>query len=380
MEVGDMSSGANPQTTQQQQTSNSSQNTTSTSAPNPFVQPFLQRGVQDLVDYYNANPTAPGYYPNSTIAPASAASQAAQGALMTRGAEGSVFMPAANNLVEDTLTGKYLDINNNPYFQRALAAGFAPQTENFNNSILPNLRSQFEGSGRNLGGADMATAQTAAKNLDQTQANASATAANNAYGMERGLQSTALGMLPALQNMDYQNIAAMAQAGASTDAANQAAIDAAVGRYNANAMAQPNYISDFLARIGAGYPGGQTTGTGTSTSSGTSYGTVTPASNPTASGIGAGLGALGTIAQFLPFIPGIGPSDVRLKKNVRGPIGRTNSGHNLYSYEWLGSDKPEIGLLAQEVERTDPDAVVTHPSGYKMVNYSRALAAPGGLM
>src|SRR5260370_3065053 len=245
---------------------------------------------------------------------------------MARGAQGSVFMPVANNLVEDTLAGKYLDINNNPYFQKARAAGFGPQTENFNNRSLLNLRSQFEGSGRNLGGDDMGTAQTAVKNLDQTQANASETAANNAYGMERGMQTTALGMLPTLQNMDYQNIAAMREAGATSDAANQAAIDAAVGRYNANAMAQPNYISDFLARIGAGYPGGQTTGTGTTASSsyGTSYGSMTPASNPTASRIGAALGRAGPAPPFLPFFL---PSDVRLEKKIN-TIGERDTGHN----------------------------------------------------
>src|SRR5260370_20319037 len=177
---------------------------------------------------------------------------------MARGAQGSVFMPVANNLVEDTLAGKYLDINNNPYFQKARAAGFGPQTENFNNRSLLNLRSQFEGSGRNLGGADMGTAQTAVKNLDQTQANASATAANNAYGMERGMQTTALGMLPTLQNMDYQNIAAMREAGATTGAANQACIDAPVSPYNANAMAPPYYVREFLDPIAPGLPAGPT--------------------------------------------------------------------------------------------------------------------------
>jgi hypothetical protein len=375
MEVGDMSSGANPQTTQQ--TQNVSQNTNSVTGPNPFVQPFLQMGIQQLANNFAANPTAPGYYPGSTIAPASAATQAAQGALFARGASGSPFMPAATGLVNDTLNGKYLDPSQNPWLQAALQAGYNTQDQQFNNVQVPALRAQFEGSGRNLGGADMSNGQ-ALLNLNQTQSNATAQAEEGAYNNERNIQQQTLGMLPSFQNMDYQNIAAMGQAGANTDAANQAAIDAAVARYNYGTTAQPNYISDFLARIGAGYPGGQTTSTGTS--SGTSYGTITPASNPTASGIGAGLGALGTIAQFLPFIPGIGPSDVRLKKNVRGPIGRTNSGHNLYSYEFLGSDKPEIGVLAQEVERTDPDAVVTHPSGYKMVNYGRALAAPGGLM
>ena len=33
---------------------------------------------------------------------------------------------------------------------------------------------------------------------------------------------------------------------------------------------------------------------------------------------------------------------------------------------------PHIGLIAQEVEQTNPDAVKTHPSGYKMVDYGRA--------
>jgi Chaperone of endosialidase len=231
------------------------------------------------------------------------------------------------------------------------------------------LRAQFEGSGRNLGGADMGNVGQALLNLNQTQSNATAQAEEGAYNNERNIQQQTLGMLPSFQNMDYQNIAAMGQAGANTDAANQAAIDAAVARYNYGTTAQPNYISDFLARIGAGYLGGQTTSTGTS--SGTSYGTITPASNPTASTIGAILNGLGTVLPFLP-------SDARLKKNIK-PIGRSYSGHNLYSYEFLGSGKPQIGVLAQEVERADPEAVVTHPAGYKMVDYSRALAAPGGL-
>jgi hypothetical protein len=304
--------GANPQTSQQTQntTQNSTQNSTSTSGPNPFVQPFLQQGVTDLSNYYNANPTAPGYYPGSTIAPASAATQAATGALFNRGAQGSVFMPAANNLVEDTLTGKYLDPTKNPYLQAALTAGYNTQNEQFNNVTAPAERAQFEGSGRNLGGADMGTYLQARKNLDQTQSNATAQAEEGAYNNERGLQNATLGMLPSFQNMDYQNIGAMQQAGANTDAANQAAINAAVARYNYGTTAQPNYISDFLARIGAGYPGGQTTGTGTSsgTSSGMSYASLTPASNPTASGIGAGLAGAGTVAQFLPFLIGRGGS------------------------------------------------------------------------
>jgi hypothetical protein len=164
----------------------------------------------------------------------------------------------------------------------------------------------------------------------------------------------------------------IAGAGAGIDQYNQAKTNEAVLRDTYNKTG----LLDWLTKLGQTaqglYPGGTTTGSGTST--GTS--TIMPPSNPTASGIGAGLAGAGTIAQFLPFF---GFSDVRLKKNVRGPVGRTNSGHNLYAYEFLGSSKPEIGVLAQEVERKDPAAIVTHPSGYKMVNYGRVAASAGGL-
>lgn len=65
-------------------------------------------------------------------------------------------------------------------------------------------------------------------------------------------------------------------------------------------------------------------------------------------------------------------SDKRLKKNIKR-IGKTNDGQNLYSYKYKGSDEPQIGLMAQEVEKKRPDAVKTMPSGYKAVNYDKAL-------
>jgi len=69
-------------------------------------------------------------------------------------------------------------------------------------------------------------------------------------------------------------------------------------------------------------------------------------------------------------------SDRRLKKNVK-KIGKTNDGQNLYSYKYKGSDEPQIGLMAGEVEKKHPDAVITTPSGYKAVNYDKALGLMG---
>lgn len=69
-------------------------------------------------------------------------------------------------------------------------------------------------------------------------------------------------------------------------------------------------------------------------------------------------------------------SDRRLKKDIK-KIGKTNDGQNLYSYKYRGSDEPQIGLMAQEVEKRDPSAVITTPSGFKAVNYDKALGLMG---
>ena len=290
----------------QSQNQNTSTSSTNTSAPSPAIQDPLMKQVNALQGYYDTNPTAPGYYPGSTIAPASAATQAAQGALFARGANGSPLTTAGNNFAASVLNPSYLDVGSDPYFQSSLAAGFAPQNENFNNVVAPAERAQFEGSGRNLGGDDMGTYALLRKGLDQTQSNASAQAVEQAFRQRMQNQFAALNYVPVAQNMDYQNIGAMQQAGAVTDQANQAAIDAAVRRYNYNATAQPNYFSDAALRYLAAYPGGTTTGsgTGTSTSTGSGYSRFMPPSNPTASGIGAGLAGAGTFAQFIPFLQG----------------------------------------------------------------------------
>ena len=78
--------------------------------------------------------------------------------------------------------------------------------------------------------------------------------------------------------------------------------------------------------------------------------------------IGAG-GALGGA--------GIGAatkSDRRLKKNIKR-IGTHVLGIGLYTWDYLWGE-PFAGVMADEVEQVMPEAIVMHPSGFKMVNYS----------
>lgn len=62
-------------------------------------------------------------------------------------------------------------------------------------------------------------------------------------------------------------------------------------------------------------------------------------------------------------------SDRRLKRNIKR-IGTHNTGIGIYSYEYLWGEHG-VGVMADEVERVIPDAVVTHSSGFKMVDYAK---------
>lgn len=65
-------------------------------------------------------------------------------------------------------------------------------------------------------------------------------------------------------------------------------------------------------------------------------------------------------------------SDIRLKKNIK-KIGTLRKGINIYSYNYIDyKDLPknkQIGVMAQEVEKVIPEAVITMADGYKAVNY-----------
>jgi hypothetical protein len=79
--------------------------------------------------------------------------------------------------------------------------------------------------------------------------------------------------------------------------------------------------------------------------------------DPFGSIIGAGLGAWAK-------------SDIRLKDNIEKVGVDPNTGLNLYHFNY--KDDPDtrwLGVMADEVEKDYPDAVVRDHRGYRMVNY-----------
>jgi hypothetical protein len=83
-------------------------------------------------------------------------------------------------------------------------------------------------------------------------------------------------------------------------------------------------------------------------------------------------GAIGSIGAAL-----ITKSDVRLKDNIQAHS-TTPNGINVYTWDWnetaleMGlADTPGFGVLAQEVQKTHPEAVIEGTDGYLMVNYGK---------
>lgn len=87
---------------------------------------------------------------------------------------------------------------------------------------------------------------------------------------------------------------------------------------------------------------------------------------------GTGLSALSALMAL---------SDRRAKTNIH-KVGKLHDGQDVYSFRYRGSPRTEIGLMAQDVEKRDPEAVV-EIGGLKHVDYGRALlpaARVGALM
>jgi hypothetical protein len=87
-------------------------------------------------------------------------------------------------------------------------------------------------------------------------------------------------------------------------------------------------------------------------------------------GMMSGLFGLGSAALGGWGYGGFKTSDRNAKENeIR--VGWTDSGLPIYVYNYIGSDTPEMGVMAQDVLRIAPEAVATMPNGVMAVHYGK---------
>ena len=159
---------------------------------------------------------------------------------------------------------------------------------------------------------------------------ASGAAAGGIAGVNTGLGNATAGQYDQLAGLNYQTQTGIGNANANAD----------LSAYNASG----NFWNMLGGLGGIGTKGGGTVG------------------GNAISGIGSAISsALPGLAMF---------SDERLKEFIE-PVGELYDGTNVYRYNYKGDPTPRIGLMAQEVEKTNPDAV-TEIGGWKAVHYGKA--------
>jgi hypothetical protein len=258
--------------------------------------------------------------------------------------------PWQEQVVEAALT----KIRNQDAMQnREFTANQAAQSGLGGNGVFVG-RAQLQGNQAEARNATIA--QLMSQGFTQAQA---AAQADKMRGLQAGQTMAGIGQLTS--QLGYNDAAALAASGNQQQQQQQNVNDAA----SANASAEtlwPMQTAQWLASIGAGIgplTGGTTTSQGTATQSqGKGIGNI----------IGAGLSA----ASML--------SDERAKEN-KEPIGKTFDGQTIWKYNYVGDPRTQIGLIAQEVEQSHPEAVAERGDGAKMVNYDEALSgsyADGG--
>jgi hypothetical protein len=243
-------------------------------------------------------------------------------------------------------------VGNNP----ALAAQLSQIQTDVGNSV----NSQFAAAGRDLSGANQmaygrgvaaAEAPVIAGQYNQDVANQIG-AANALYSAGNTTANTLSGM--------QQNY--LANQGQGVSAA-QSALDAQ--NYGANATlaeeAQrrgiPVQALSLLAQLGT--PIAQLGTQSTTNSTGTQ-------DMSAANQFAAIAGGIGNLLKFTP-------SDMCLKEDI-APVGALFDGTPVYGFRYKGASAYHIGLMAQDVEKINPGAVI-QINGYKAVDYRAATEA-----
>ena len=225
----------------------------------PTIRPFVEYGLNEAKGLYQTD--TPQYYGGQTYINPSAQTQAALQSAQNRALAGNPLLPAAQQQQQDVISGAYLQ--NNPYFDQALAGAAQGATQTYNDAIR-----QAQGgasmAGRYGSGVSADIQNRAANTLSNTLANKYGELAYQNYGAERARQEAAAMGAPALANADYADIQQLLNVGKTTEDYQKTALQADIDRFN---FEQNKPYQKLSAYLGAAY-GAPTGSVSTTTQSG----------------------------------------------------------------------------------------------------------------
>ena len=341
--------------------------TTATTRTEPWAEqkPYLQAGFKEAGRLYGQG--VPEYYPGATLAGFDPSQTAAQQAMLgyamgprpaalQAGAENVTLgqmagaTPFGDTQMSDLLAGNVRTGEGTPY--NAMANVYGQQYADQIAANMPAVRQQmveYQPGGSSRGDIAQANIVNAAsKNLAQNLAGLYGGAYEQAQAqrfpaaqMRLDQQRAGQAAYPSIMSAPLQMYGAVGDVGAQRRAMTQEAINQAQQKYQYEQAAPMSALQQYMANISGEY-GGQVT------------------QQPSA------LQGMGQIASIISAL-----SDARTKENII-PEGSKWRGFNVYSFNYKENyGDPTIrrrGVMAQEVEKTRPDAV-TEINGIKHVDY-----------
>jgi len=211
----------------------------------PTVRPFVEYGLNEAKGLYQTD--TPSYYPGQTYVGPSAQTQTALQAGQNRALAGNPLLPAAQQQQQNVISGQYLQ--NNPYFNQALAGAAQGATQNYNDAISQ-AQSSLSKAGRYGSNVGADIQNRAASTLASTLANKYGELAYQNYGAERGMQNQAAMNAPALAQADYADISQLANIGKTAEDYQKTALQAELDRFNFEQNKPYQKLSSYL---GAAY-------------------------------------------------------------------------------------------------------------------------------
>lgn len=187
--------------------SGGSDTTTSTSAAPPWVQDYSNNYLNKANDVSN---TPYNQSPNTAIDP-NAAQTTAWNAIQNRALSGSPVQGAANQTLQNTLQGGFL--NGNPYLDQMVNKAQGDLVRNYNNVTGPAIDAAGVRSGSFGNSGVASTALDSQNQLQQNMANIDMQMRGQNYATERQNQQSALGFAPQYAANDYQDANQLLQAG-----------------------------------------------------------------------------------------------------------------------------------------------------------------------
>lgn len=331
--------------------SGGSQTTTQKSEPWKEAQPALKLGLSEAMGAYNNG--AGSFVPTTNIAGQSAA---------TTDALGMIEADARNGLSPLSQAGlgwaqkQFASNGMNPYVDEVM--------RNAQDEAATTIGGRMSGMGRYGSGVHQGSVAKAV-------ADVGATTRMNAFNSQQALNAGLLGQLPMLEQQRLNPATLLAGVGTLRDARAQDVLA------DANAIQQeqsnlPWHRLGLMQSATVPYAG----------MGGTVVSTQQQKANPFSTILGGGMAGLGLLGKLGGASSGasglgslfalLGGSDERIKENVE-KVGKLDNGLSVYSYNYKGDSKPFIGLLAQEVEKTNPAAVSKDDAGIRYVDYGLAV-------